>query len=100
MTINYDFGEREAEETITLNVDVTNSAGNPTDPDAITISVRKPSGDLDPDGIALSRNAEGDYYYYYTISAEIGNYTGRIKAVSGDGKVTMRTFELKAVRSV
>lgn len=100
MTINYDFGEHEAEETITLNVDVTNSAGSPTDPDTITISVRKPSGDLDPNGISLTKDDTGDYHYYYTISPEIGDYTGRIKAVSGDGLVTMRTFEFKAVRSL
>ena len=100
MAIDYDFGEHEAEETITLNIDVTNSAGTPIDPDAITISVRKPSGDLDPNGVVLSKDGTGDYHYYYTLSAELGDYVGRVKAVSADGKVTMRTFELKAVRSL
>ena len=100
MAIDYDFGEHEAEETITLNIDVTNSAGTPIDPDAITISVRKPSGDLDPSGISLTKDATGDFHYYYTISPELGDHRGMVKAVSADGKVTMRTFELKAVRSL
>lgn len=100
MTIDYDFGEHEAEETIELNIDVKNNDNEPVDPDSITISVRQPSGNLDPNGIALTKDATGDYHYYYTISAEIGDHRGRIKAISADNKITMRTFEIKAVRSL
>ena len=100
MTINYDFGEHEAEETITFNVDVTTSSGTPVDPATITISIRKPSGSLDLDDSVLVRDDQGDYHYNYTISPEIGKYLGRIKGINASSEVTMRTFEFKGVRSV
>lgn len=85
-------------ETITLEATITDSAGAAVDPTTVVISVMKPDGTLDVDGVAMTKDSVGSYHYDYTIPSDVGTYKSQVKATGATSKVTVEpdTFLVEA----
>lgn len=76
-------------ETITLKATITDSAGAAADPTTVVISVMKPDGTLDVDGVAMTKDLVGSYHYDYTIPSDIGTYKSQVTATGSAGRTTV-----------
>jgi uncharacterized protein YfaS (alpha-2-macroglobulin family) len=80
----------QAGETLRINAQITDSAGDPTDPTTVTISIKKPDGTLDVTDAAMSSDVAGTYYYDYAIASDTGLYYASVEATGSAGRVTIK----------
>lgn len=91
--------EREVGETVIIKASITQS-GTSTDPDNVTITVRKPDGTIDEDGTGMTKTSTGEYEYAYNIPEVLGEYRYKITAEGSNNRRTIETGKWRAVRSI
>ena len=79
----------QAGETLRITAVITDSAGDPADPTTTVISIDKPGGTLDIDGVAMTQSVAGTYYYDYAIPSDTGVYRAEVKATGSTGRITL-----------
>lgn len=101
INLDYTFADKYIGASFRINIDVTNpDNGNPTDPTSVTISSVNPDGTLFIDDVTVTRDAEGDYHYDYTVPSIEGAYKGHTECTSSGGLITVKTFGFWAEASI
>ena len=80
----------QAGETLRITAAITDSAGDPTDPTTVVISIKKPDGTHDITDTVMSSDVAGTYYYDYAIPSDTGLYYASVKATGLAGRVTIK----------
>ena len=86
----------EIGESTKRKIEVRTAAGALEDPTTMTISIWKPDGTLDIDAVAMTNYGTGLFYYWYTVSDQVGTYKILYEATTG-GKVSKKRDEFDAV---
>ena len=101
INLNYTFSDKYTESTFKIRSAITDpDTGIVTDPTTVKISIEDPDGVLDVDDTDMSKNGIGDYYYDYTIPANVGAYRGHTVCTSATGLITITTFGFWAEASI
>ena len=86
----------EVGESTKRKIEVRTAAGALEDPTTMVISIWKPDGTLDVDGVAMTNDSTGVFHYWYTISDQVGTYKILYEATTG-GKVSKQRDEFEVV---
>lgn len=86
----------EIQESTKRIIDITDIENIPASPDTVTITVWKPDKTKDVDAVSMTEDYTGRYYYWYTISEQIGTHKILFTATTG-GLITKQRDEFMAV---
>lgn len=86
----------EIGESTKRKIEVRNTASVLEDPSVMVISIWKPDGTLDVDAVSMTNYGTGLFYYWYTVSDQVGTYKILYEATTG-GKVSKQRDEFEAV---
>ena len=87
---------KEIGEATKRKIEVRTAAGVLEDPTTMTISIWKPDGSLDIDAVEMTNYGTGLFYYWYTVSDQVGTYKILYEATTG-GKISKQRDEFDAV---
>ena len=85
-------------ETFKITLAIVDENNAAADPVSVLIYVRNPDRSLAVDGAAFVKTATGAYYYYNTVSSQVGTHKVKIVAAGSSGDV-IETYEYEAVES-
>ena len=85
-------------ETFKITLAIVDEDNNAADPVSVSIYVRNPDRTLAVDGAAFNQTATGAYYYYNTVSNQVGTHRVKIVAVGSTGDV-ISTYEYEVTES-
>lgn len=88
----------QTEETFKITLAIVDEDGAAADPVSVLIYVRNPDRTLAVDGAAFIKTDTGAYYYYNTVSTQVGTHRVKIVAAGSSGDV-IETFEYETVES-
>lgn len=91
----------ERDETVIVSTEITDSAGAKTDPTTIVIYVIDSAGTTQVDGVAMTKDATGEYHHDYTLPADckLGIWDVRIKCTN-DSRISIKDCEFYVVDGV
>ena len=85
-------------ETFKITLAIIDEDGAAADPVSVLIYVRNPDRTIEVDGAAFIKTDTGAYYYYNTVSAQVGTHRVKIVAEGSEGDVIL-TSTYEAVES-
>lgn len=88
----------QVNETFKITLAIVDEDNTAADPISVLIYVRNPDRTLEVDGIAFTRTTTGVYYYYNTVSTQVGTHRVKIVAAGTHGDV-IETYEYETVES-
>ena len=86
----------EVGESTKRKIEVRTTAGVLEDPDSVTITIWKPDGSIDVDAVAMTKSETGKYYYWYTISDQVGTHKILYEATTG-GRTNKQRDEFESL---
>lgn len=85
-------------ETFKITLAIVDEDDAAADPVSVLVYVRNPDRTLEVDGVAFIKTTTGSYYYYNTVSTQVGTHRVKIVAAGSSGDV-IETYEYEAVES-